>query len=387
MSSDDQIRAAIVNTLCELIAIPSTYPPGDTASIAAYAAGRLRKAGYDVDIVTNRPPIQNVVARLGRGKPSLVFNDHADTVAPGDRADWRTDPFVGTGANGRIHGLGACNCKGSMAVHLWLAEEIARRGGPRNGEVVFTFVGDEESLGPDGMRHLRESGRVRPDMLVVGAPTDNQLITEERGVFWARLTAMGRSAHAGEPHQGDNAVLRMMRLVAAIEGRLQPALAKRSRSDMRSTMNVGVIAGGTTPNVVPSRCTVEIDRRLLPGETVTAAFAELRDAAAASGEPEGTWSAELLTGTNGFAAPQGARVVSAFAESYRARMGHTAKFIIPAGASDGRYFSDAGIEILVTGPGDGAEGHAANESIGEADLVAAAHIQLGAVERLLGLKG
>ena len=78
-------------------------------------------------------PIANLVATLGAGAPSLVFNAHIDTVAAGDRAAWRSDPFAATMAEGRIHGLGANNCKGSAALHLWLAGEAARRGG-RRGE-------------------------------------------------------------------------------------------------------------------------------------------------------------------------------------------------------------------------------------------------------------
>src|SRR4029079_7654743 len=98
----------------------------------------------------------------------------------------------------------------------WLAEEIARRGGPQKGEVVFTFVADEENLGPGGMAFLRRSGRVKPPSLILGAQTENQLIVAERGVMWARVTTSGKAAHAGNPAAGDNAILRMIRLIGAL---------------------------------------------------------------------------------------------------------------------------------------------------------------------------
>ena len=69
----------------------------------------------------------------------------------GERANWKSDPYKALVKGGLVYGLGAGNCKGSMAVQLWLAEEIARRGGPAKGELIFTFVADEENLGPNGM--------------------------------------------------------------------------------------------------------------------------------------------------------------------------------------------------------------------------------------------
>lgn len=382
--SDRAIADSLTRTLGELIAIPSTLPPGETRAIARYAGDRLAAAGYRVEVIGRREGVDNVVARLGSGRPSLVFNVHADTVGPGERTGWRTDPFAATRQDDRLYGLGACNCKGSMAVQLWLAEEVARAGGPKTGEIVFTMAGDEEGLGPDGTKFLRDSGAIRPDLLVVGAPTRNKLIVAERGVFWARVTASGRAAHAGQPDHGDNAIRRMLRIVAALERELMPKLAARVRGDMRSTMNIGTIHGGTTANVVPSRCTIEIDRRLLPEEKVDVAFAELRAAIDAAGEPAGSWDIEFLTGTNGFAANAEARLVGAFATACEQRTGAAPGFIVPIGASDARYFADDAVEILVTGPGDDKDGHAANESVSIAELVDAAHIHLAAVRQLLG---
>lgn len=379
------LRDALVRSLCEMIAIPSTVPPGDTAAIVRYAQQRLTTAGYDTHVESRRPGVHNVVAKLGSGRPSVVFNAHVDTVEPGERARWATDPLVGTVKDERIYGLGACNCKGSMAVQLWLAEEIARRGGPKRGEIAFTFVGDEEAFGDGGTKYLRDRELIRPDMLIVGAPTANQLITEERGVFQARVATAGRAAHAGEPQYGDNAILRMMRVIAALERSLVPKIAERARDGMHSTLNVGTIGGGTTANVVPSRCTIEIDRRLLPSETVGAGLAELRAAVAAAGEPADTWNVELMSGTNGFSVKRDSALVAAFTAAYTARHGQEPRFIIPVGASDARYFADDGIELLVTGPGEGREGHAANESIAIRDLVDAAYIHLAAVERLTPL--
>ncbi len=387
MTDRAQLAQALTACLTDLIALPSPFPPGDTARISAYAVERLQRAGYRTGMASRTPGVDNVVASLGKGAPHLVFNAHADTVGVGEPALWRTDPFQATVRDGLVIGLGAGNCKGSMAAQLWLADEIARVGGPQRGTVTFTFVGDEENLGPDGMAFLRDSGRVKPDMLVLGAQTENQLIIAERGVLWVAIETRGRAAHAGAPDQGDNAILRMLRVIAHLERALGPRLATRRDGPMASTINVGMIRGGHNTNVVPSACRVEIDRRLLPNETVTAAFDEIAALVATAGEPADQVSVERLRGTNGFRAPADGPLVSAFTAAITAASGVPPRFLNATGVSDGRYFADDGIEIVNFGPGAGAQGHAANESVPIDQLVDAALIQRDLVARLLGLAG
>ncbi|MBS0220188.1 MAG: ArgE/DapE family deacylase [Proteobacteria bacterium] len=380
-----KLSADLVSILTDLIALPSPYPPGTSVEICAYAAKRLRKAGYKVEIATKAKGVDNVVARRkGKGKgPVIAFNAHVDTVGVGERANWKSDPYKALVKGGLVHGLGAGNCKGSMAVQLWLAEEIARRGGPARGELIFTFVADEENLGPNGMEYLRKSGKVRPDALILGAQTENNLIVAERGVMWARIVTRGRAAHAGNPGAGDNAILRMMRLVGALQSYYDKALARRVSGAMRSTVNVGMFHGGHNTNVVPSACTVEIDRRLLPNEKVKDAFAELKHVVDGVGEPRSQYSVEFLTGTNGFFAPENGQVVAAFESVVKAQTGRKVKFLNATGVSDGRYYADDDIEIINFGPGSGAQGHAANESVPIDEMVEAARIQLEVVSRLL----
>jgi acetylornithine deacetylase/succinyl-diaminopimelate desuccinylase family protein len=380
------VRKDLVSILSDLIAIPSPYPPGTSVDICAYAARRLKKAGYKVEIASSKKGVDNVVARR-KGKargPTVAFNAHVDTVGVGERANWKSDPFKALVKGGLVYGLGAGNCKGSMAVQLWLAAEIARRGGPASGELLFTFVADEENLGPEGMAYLRSSGRVRPDILILGAQTENNLIVAERGVMWARLTTEGKAAHAGNPAAGDNAILRMMRLAGALQAHYDKVLPKRVKGAMKSTVNVGMFHGGHNTNVVPSACTVEIDRRLLPDEKVKAAFAELKRVVDGAGEPRGSYGVAFVTGTNGFYAPENGAGVAAFEAAIKAETGRKAKFLNATGVSDGRYYADDGIEIINFGPGSGAQGHAANESVPVAEMVEAAAIQLAVVQRLVG---
>lgn len=381
-----KMQSELVAILSDLIALPSPYPPGTSVEICAYAAKRLKKAGYKVEIATHKKGVDNVVARMkGKAKgPVIAFNAHVDTVGVGERSNWKSDPYKALVKGGLVYGLGAGNCKGSMAVQIWIAEEIARRGGPASGELIFTFVADEENLGPEGMEYLRKSGKVRPDALILGAQTENNLIVAERGVMWARITTRGRAAHAGNPAAGDNAILRMMRLVGALSSYYDKALKSRVSGAMKSTVNIGMFHGGHNTNVVPSACTVEIDRRLLPNEKVKDAFKELKKVVDGVGEPKSMYAVEFLTGTNGFFAPENGAAVGAFEAAVKAHSRRKVKFLNATGVSDGRYYADDGIEIINFGPGSGAQGHAANESVPIAEMVDAAHIQLDVVKRLLG---
>ena len=374
----------ILEILSDLLAIPSPYPSGNTTEICNYTATRLNAAGYQTDTVSRDGRVQNVIAKMGTGKPSVVFNAHADTIAIADFNAWKTEPFIATEKEGRIHGLGAGNCKASMAIQIWLAEEIARRGGPKTGEVVFTFVGDEENLGPDGLAFLRESGAINPDVLICGAQTQLQTITEERGVLWIEISTTGISAHAGEPQNGDNAVDRMIRLIGKLDRELRPQLDKRSRGALRSTMNIGIIEGGKNTNAVPDQCRIEIDRRLMPEEGVDDAVAEFSETLKRSKEPQGSWTVRNLTGTKGFASPTNVPVIAAFQRAIELHTNAPPYEVVAVGASDARYFADDGIILMTFGPGNAKDGHKANEFVPLDELEPAARIQLTAIKETLG---
>jgi len=384
--AEKSIAESLHALLAELIAIPSTTPPGDTRAICEAAGEHFSAAGYEVSMPMRTPPIANLVAQMGEGSPCVVFNSHIDTVGTGDRAAWRTDPFAATMERGCIYGLGANNCKGSAAVHLWLAGEVARRGGPKLGSVVFVLAGDEERLGPEGTAFLREEGLIKPDALVLGSPTENHIIVEERGILWLEIETIGRAAHGGDPAAGDNAILRMMRLLDRLNTDYVPVLATRRQGEKASTMNIGTIHAGENPNVVPDRCTVRIDRRILPEESVEEATAEVEDVMAGAGEPAGSYTVRRLLGTDGFSAPLDGPHVSALMAAIEGRLGRPPVVLNALAASDGRFFARDGIEIVNFGPGDGAVSHAANEFIPLAEMVDAALILCAFIERTLGFK-
>jgi acetylornithine deacetylase/succinyl-diaminopimelate desuccinylase family protein len=384
--SDAKLAKKLTDLLSDLVAISTIFPPGESSQMAKHIADILDAVGYKVEIISAEIGLDNVVAKMGSGKPSLVFNTHIDTVDAGDLSLWKHPPYSSIIEDGRLYGLGAANCKGTAATQIMLALEIANRGGPAMGEVVFTFVTEEENLGPKGMAHLRDIGAVNPDMLLVAAPTQNTLINTERGVMWATLTTSGRPAHAGQPQKGDNAIMRMVRVLTHLDKELKLYLADRTDGDLHATINIGKINGGINTNVVPSNCIVEIDRRLLPNETVNDAFSELSKIIAKSGEPADQVTISLLRGTNGFSGNGNGDLESALSRGIEKITGSPAKYSVAAGVSDGRHFADDDIEIVIFGPGDDAEGHAVNESIKIDELVDSTRILDDTFSHLTGYK-
>lgn len=380
-------ESALVDILTDLIRIPTTYPPGDTIEICKYVEKRLRSCDYHLKSFMNCEPINNLIARIDTATPDvrIAFNVHVDTVAPGALSGWEGDPYQAHVRDGRLYGLGAANCKGSMALHIWLAEEIYRRGGIQRGSVIFSFVGDEEALGPNGTKFLRDESVLTPDILVVGAPTSNDLLIDERGVMWVQITTYGTGGHAGDPSSADNAIDRLVRILWLLETKLFHKLSIRKKGKISSTVNVGKIQGGTNTNVVPQQAIAEIDRRLLPSEDVNEALNEIQEVLDQSGEPQDSYQLELLVGTNGFEGKSTGPGVRAFSKAIATKLDRKPRFLTPIGAFDGRHFSGDKIEILNTGPGQSSEGHAPNESIQIAELVDAAAIHIGAVESLVGL--
>ena len=91
--NEKALARTLTTILSDLIAIPSPYPPGESVEICRYAAARLRKAGYRTKVLARKKGVDNVVAKLGRGSPRIVFNAHVDTVGVGERENWKTDPY------------------------------------------------------------------------------------------------------------------------------------------------------------------------------------------------------------------------------------------------------------------------------------------------------
>jgi len=178
-----------------------------------------------------------------------------------------------------LYGRGAGDDKGSVAAQSMALVALARAGIRLHGHLQLAIVADEESGGVEGTLWLRDLGKLKPDFLVIGEQTDNQVAIAERVACGIDLTVFGKSAHGAMPWAGENAVLKAARALDWLQKDLFPRLQARSRPYLPpATLNIGKIQGGIQWNIVPDYCKVEMDRRLLPGETREAAMQEIRDA-------------------------------------------------------------------------------------------------------------
>lgn len=263
-----------VRLLQDLIALPSVNPAffsdpqlHGEHRVAAFLESAARRQGLDVESQAVVPGRSNLLVRLcprGEVRHRVLLAPHMDTVGEPAYALQLT-PVV---RDGRIYGRGACDTKGSVATFFQSLLNVAASGPrPIHTEILFVGLIDEENM-QLGSRHFAQHGP-QGDLAIVGEPTGLEIVTAHKGDVWLRLRTTGRSAHGATPHRGKNAVTAMARIVLALETEYAAELAARPAHPRlgRPTVNVGRIDGGRQPNIVPAECTIDIDRRTLPGET------------------------------------------------------------------------------------------------------------------------
>jgi len=270
--------------------------------------------------------------------------------------------FIPQRKNGRLHGRGACDTKGSIAAMLAAVLELAgSKKRPPHTQIVFAGLIDEENA-QAGSRALAQSG-FKADLAIVGEPTRCRVVTAHKGCLWLNLATRGKAAHGATPHLGRNAVLEMARVVEVLETDYAARLKKHQHKLLGcGTVNVGKISGGTQPNIVPDACAIEIDRRTLPGETkagVRREIAALLRARKLAVKISSSKLAPALPLETDCRRP----LVRDFLRSVRQPR--------PLGVD---YFCDAavlaagGTPSVVFGPGDIAQAHTADEWISLAEL-------------------
>jgi succinyl-diaminopimelate desuccinylase len=359
-----------------LIAAPSENPGGTEDEAAAVAADILSGLGADPIVVRGEERRPSVVANIGTGDgPSLAWNGHLDTVPTGSRDTWSSDPFAGEIVNGRLIGRGACDMKGPIAAALAAAAALRRADVRLAGTLTFHLAADEEHAGIHGTKVLCEQGMLTQDMAVVGEPSELSLGLAERGGAWITATAFGRAAHGSQPERGVNAITSMARFLL----RLPEALPDVEHPLCgRPTVNAALIEGGSAPNVVPDRCAIEIDRRIVPGETdpgaVLAPFLALAENLRAA-DPAVDVRPEIHDWTPAAETASDAAVAAAVRRAAAADLGHEPRDAGFTGITDARfYINEASVPAVIFGPGSLAVAHTADEWIDVEELMTGARI-------------
>jgi succinyl-diaminopimelate desuccinylase len=357
-----------------LIAAPSENPGGTEDAAADVASEILRDLGAEIRLVRSEEGRPSVVARIGSGaRPHLAWNGHLDTVPAGDLDSWSSGPFDGAVIDGRLVGRGACDMKGPIAAALGAASAIGRAGITLGGTLELHLVADEEHAGVHGTKVLRDQGLLDQDAAVVGEPTEMEIALAERGGAWVTAVAYGTAAHGSQPHRGVNAILAMSRFALRLH-EVIPALVHPLVG--APTVNLATIAGGSAPNVVPDRCEVEIDRRIVPGEedpeAVLAPFRRLVADLVAE-QPDTRIEVTLRDWTEAAETTGDSTIAELVRDAIDAEVGSPPPFVGFTGITDARfYINDAKIPTVIAGPGSLTVAHAANESIGVDEMIAGA---------------
>ncbi|HEY7659957.1 MAG TPA: M20 family metallopeptidase [Actinomycetota bacterium] len=359
-----------------LVTTPSENPGGTEDAVAEVVVGILEGIGADARIVRGEAGRPSVVARIGDGsRPRLAWNGHLDVVPAGDPGTWSHPPFAAEVVDGRLVGRGAADMKGPVASALAAVAAIRRSGVRLGGTIDLHLVADEELTGLNGTKVLLEQSFLDQDAAIVGEPTDLRLMLAERGGAWVRAIARGRAAHGSTPQLGVNAITSMARFLLRIEEVL-PDLEHPLVG--RPSVNAAIIEGGSAPNVVPDTCVVDVDRRVVPGETDPAAVLEPFERLARAitrDHPEVDLSFDLHLWTDAAEADPDSEISRVCRAAMRAETGRTTEDSGLTGITDARfYLNDAGVQAVLLGPGSLTVAHTADEWVAVEDLVTASRI-------------
>ncbi len=360
------ITKELLFLLKSLIKIDTSYPPGDTLDFDQFIRKYLKKSGLFINSYYDKDKKKlNTVIKNFKGKSSsLVFNSHIDTVKP-ILEEWKTNPFNLKITKKYSYGLGSVNCKSSAAVHLLIAKNFKKNFSKLKEKICFTFVTSEENLGPEGTLYLRKKRIISPHTLILGAPTNNNFLIEERGVFWSSVLITGRTSHAGEPDKGSNSIVKASRLINALNFKYKKKIMSKNLGIHKSTISIGIIRGGENINVVPYKTEILIDRRITNNENIKSSFIDLKKFIL-NIIPNA--QVKFLTGTNPFKSNPKNIYLNSLKDSFKLIKRKNPKYLSSIGVSDGRYFADDKVNIINVGPGTGDEGHKSNEKLLNSDL-------------------
>ncbi len=374
MSTSRTSTEACVDFLQRLIRTRSM--PGEEADIAALVRAEMEALDYDdVDV----DDAGNVIGLVeGRGSaPSVMFNTHLDHVDAGDPEHWPHPPFEGEIHDGRVWGRGAVDIKGPLAAQVYGVARLVEPAERPDGNVYVTAVVQEE-VGGLGARSM--AGTLRPDLILVGEPSRNEVRRGHRGRVELHVRVRGKMAHASMTDIGVNPLTVIGRFLAALPGIPLPDHPELGGSTIAPTL---IGTDQTSPNVIPGEVSLTLDCRTVPGQTGEALrellLSALRAAEIAGSETElvvpdyehVSYTGHRLT----YSADNPAYALAADDPAVRSAVATLAGVLggeppvdVWKFATDGGHFAEAGLTVVGFGPGDDRLAHTVNEAIGIDEL-------------------
>jgi acetylornithine deacetylase/succinyl-diaminopimelate desuccinylase-like protein len=363
---------AVTPLLADLVAIPSVNPMGRMVSGPGYLEGGMTEylvrwfanLGVPVERQVVEPGRENLLVRYESpgARRTVLFDVHQDTVPV---EGMTIDPFSPVVDGGRLYGRGSCDVKGGMTAMLLAFERLVRTRPVGAASVVLVCTVDEEFTHTGSSRlAITPHGA---DFAIVSEPTLLQVVNCHKGAVRWKVRTKGVACHSSTPHLGVNAIYRMAEVVRALAAHAGDLSGSTQHPVLGPpSLSVGRIEGGQSVNVVPDWCEVEIDRRVIPGETPGDCIARVESALRARlGDLDGIeflppWVkmpalAPESNAQNGWVDAVSDAV--ARATGTRPQIGG-----VPYG-TDAGPLSESGLACLVFGPGDIAQAHTKDEWI------------------------
>jgi acetylornithine deacetylase len=265
MDTDEIIRQAIATTR-DLIQIPSessshteTSAASPEAGIIEYLTRVCQAENLKCMAQEALPGRYNFICRFPKTEaPKLLLLAHMDTVS----AQGMKKPFAATLKDGAIHGRGACDDKGPFSTAFAVLTGLRRQKVPLNYDVTFVGTVDEECSMSGAAMFAKSSGDY--DLCVALEPTGLQLINAHKGVYRFQVITKGKAAHSSAPERGDNAIVKMHSIMGDLLA-YGEKIAQQSDPDLgNASLAMTQINGGTVINIIPDKCTLSVDIRLLP---------------------------------------------------------------------------------------------------------------------------
>ncbi|WJG10025.1 acetylornithine deacetylase [Aliiglaciecola sp. LCG003] len=208
----------------------------------------------------------NMLAQIGSGQGGLLLAGHSDTV-PFDEGRWNFDPFKAQVKDNLLYGLGSCDMKGFFAFILESLKDIPL---DKINKPLYILATADEETSMAGARFFAEQQLIKPDMAIIGEPTELKPIGKHKGHMAQSLQITGQAGHSSDPDRGVNAIEIMVQAIEKLLT-LRDSLARNYRDDSfsvpQATMNLGHIHGGDGENRICGHCKLNFDVRCVPGLT------------------------------------------------------------------------------------------------------------------------
>ena len=225
----------------------------------------LRSGGRELEVTSSDRTYPWTLVRTTAPDDPVLFASHIDTVPVGEESDWSSPPRDALITDGRLHGRGSVDMKAGLMASLVALRRAADKGLP--AAVLLT---SDEEIGLKGADAAANELKSLPvSLAVIGEPTGNRVCYGHPGVSWIEVHARGRAAHGSQPHEGENAIAA---LSEGLISRLHEFPAGRDDYLGEDTINLGVIRGGSVPNIVPDRAVATLDVRTAAGTGPTLAW-------------------------------------------------------------------------------------------------------------------